>query len=31
MPSAAIDRDYLESLLRDRKLDHTLANGGLTP
>jgi recombination protein RecA len=31
MPSAVIDRNYLESLLRDRKLDHTLANGGLTP
>jgi recombination protein RecA len=31
MPAAAVDRDYLESLLRDRKLDHTLANGGLTP
>jgi len=29
MPSAAIDRNYLESLLRDRKLDHTC--WGLTP
>src|SRR6185436_1180010 len=29
MPAAAIDRDYLESLLRDRKLDHTF--WGLTP
>ena len=29
MPSAAIDRNYLESLLRDRKLDHTCR--GLTP
>ena len=31
MPSTAIDRDYLESLLRNRKLDHTLSHGGLTP
>lgn len=29
MPSTAIDRDYLESLLRTRKLDHTF--WGLTP
>jgi hypothetical protein len=25
MPAAAVNRDYLESLLRERKLDHTLA------
>ena len=42
MPVTAIDpalnerreskgRDYLESLLRDRKLDHTLSHGGLAP
>ena len=31
MPAAAFDREYLESLLRDRKLGHTVANGGLTP
>lgn len=42
MPATAIDpalserseskgRDYLESLLRDRRLDHTLTNRGLTP
>jgi len=29
MPAAAID--YLESLLRERKLDHTLTDRGLTP
>jgi recombination protein RecA len=29
MPATAIDRDYLESLLRDRKLDHTLSHEGL--
>ena len=29
MPSTALSREYLESLLRERKLDHTL--GGLTP
>jgi hypothetical protein len=27
----AIDRNYLESLLRDRKLDHTLSHRGLIP
>ena len=27
MPANAIDRDYLESLLRERKLDHTLTTG----
>ena len=27
MPTAARGREYLESLLRDRKLDHTLSNG----
>ena len=27
----ALNRDDLESLLRDRKLDHTLSHGGLTP
>jgi len=31
MPAAAVDRDYLESLLRDRKLDHTCWGWGLTP
>ena len=31
MPATAVDRDYLESLLRDRKLDHTLSHWGLTP
>lgn len=31
MPAAAVNRDYLEALLRDRKLDHTVANWGLTP
>lgn len=30
MRATAIDKDYLESLLRDRKLDHTLTGGGLT-
>ena len=30
MPATAVDKDFLESLLRERKLDHTLANGGLT-
>jgi recombination protein RecA len=29
MPAAAVD--YLESLLREKKLDHTLSNRGLTP
>lgn len=27
MPATAVDRDYLESLLRERKLDHTLSFG----
>lgn len=31
MAATTIDRNYLESLLRDRKLDHTLSNWGLTP
>lgn len=31
MPATAIDKDFLESLLRDRKLDHTLSHGDLTP
>ena len=26
-----MNKDYLESLLRERKLDHTLTNWGLTP
>ena len=29
MPAVALD--YLESLLRERKLDHTLTDRGLTP
>jgi len=31
MPAAAVNRDHLEALLRDRKLDHTVADWGLTP
>jgi hypothetical protein len=31
MAATAIDKDYLESLLRTRKLDHTLSHWGLTP
>lgn len=31
MPAAAVDKDYLESLLRDRKLDHTLTHWGSAP
>jgi recombination protein RecA len=30
MANSAVARDYLESLLRERKLDHTLSNWGLT-
>ena len=30
-PKGALSREYLESLLRERKLDHTVADWGLTP
>ena len=31
MPATALSREYLESLLRERKLDHTLTDEGLAP
>jgi hypothetical protein len=31
MPATALSREYLESLLRDRKLDHTVADWGSNP
>jgi recombination protein RecA len=31
MRATAVDKDYLESLLRDRKLDHTLSHRGAVP
>ena len=30
MPATVVDREYLESLLRERRLDHTLTGWGLT-
>jgi recombination protein RecA len=31
MPATALSREHLESLLRERKLDHTVADWGLAP